>query len=43
MAPNYGVKLPSRLAALARVQLRSLSLLRGQRVQDAGSQLKPVR
>ena len=43
MAPNYGLKLPSRLAALARDQSGSVSLLTGQRVQDAGSQLKPVR
>ena len=41
--PNYGLKLTSRLAALARDQLGSLSLSMGQRGQGAGSQLNPVR
>jgi len=41
--PNYGLKLTSRLAALARDQLGSVSFPQGQRVQSAGSQLKPVR
>ena len=42
--PNYGLKLTSRLAALARVHLGSYAVTqKGQRGQSAGSQLKPVR
>ena len=43
LRPNYGLKLTSRLAALARDQSGPLAYPQGQRVQDAGSQLKPVR
>jgi hypothetical protein len=37
--PNYGLKLTSRLAALARVQPPHQYLWQGQRVQGAGPQL----
>ena len=43
MAPNYGLKLTSRLPPLARDLAGSLSLWRGQRGQGAGSQLNPIR
>ena len=43
LRPNYGLKLTSRLAALARDQLGSVSYPYGQRDQGAGSQLNPVR
>ena len=40
---NYGLKLASRPAKLARDQLGSVSFPQGQRVQSAGSHLKPGR
>jgi hypothetical protein len=43
MPPNYGLKLPSRLAALARDHSCSYIHHWGQRGQDACSQLNPVR
>jgi hypothetical protein len=43
MPPNYGLKLTSRLAALARTSVGIYRWPRGQRGQGAGSQLNPVR